>query len=180
MGWENKDDTFWKEMTPQKVLECIENGECVDAWGDMPNITPLHLAAMWNNDPKVITALLNAGAKVNAKNEEEEITPLHLAAEFNKNPEITKALVDAGADLKAEAQGEWEPLTPLHVALRCNSSSAVMMVLLNATKKVIDMSLEGKSLIESLDMNQDFMDVYDDDDENVELRKALKDAVKKK
>ncbi len=185
MGWENKDDAFWKEMTPQKVLECIENGDCVDARHDILNITPLHLAAMWNNDPKVITALLSKGAEVNAKDEDAKITPLHLAAEHNQNPEIIQALVDAGADLKAEEALEIR--TPLHVALQCNSSSDVMIVLLDATKKVIDMSLEGDSLIKSLNMNEYFSDIYDNDNnvyENdpdaVKIVKALKDAVKKK
>ena len=62
---------------------------------------PLHQAAGHNNNPAVITALLNAGANPNAR-DKSGATPLHWAARFNQQPAVIAALLDAGADTAAQ------------------------------------------------------------------------------
>ena len=57
----------------------------------------MHQAARHNNNPSVITALLNAGADLTARNKDGR-TPLHAAAAFNENPAIITTLLDTGAD----------------------------------------------------------------------------------
>ena len=58
-------------------------------------------AARYNQNPKVITVLLAAGADVNALNIFGG-TPLMYAAEYNPNPEVITTLLKAGADAKAK------------------------------------------------------------------------------
>ena len=72
--------------------------------------TPLHLAAEFNTNPTVITALVDAGAEVNIRGEH-GYTPLHLAAESNTNPTVIEVLLDAGADAgvrAAEGKTPWD------------------------------------------------------------------------
>ena len=90
--------------------------------------TPFHWAIINNNNPAVITALLEAGADFNARTRSGE-TPLHLAAEFNDNLAIITALLEAGADTKARTESGF---TPLHYAARSNENPAVINTLIEA------------------------------------------------
>ena len=60
--------------------------------------TPLHLAAIWNDNPSVITALIEGGADPGARIRLRRRTPLHLAARFNDNPSVITALIEGGAN----------------------------------------------------------------------------------
>ena len=64
-------------------------------------ITPLHGAAGWNKDPRVVKSLISAGADVNAGSKMGR-TPLHEAAEWNTNPDVLFTLINSGADLKTK------------------------------------------------------------------------------
>ena len=77
---------------------------------DEKRLTPLHLAAQYNENPAVITALLKAGADLHAR-DEHGLTPLHWAAWKNKNPVVIAALLDAGADPAAQTLGARFPRT---------------------------------------------------------------------
>ena len=62
-------------------------------WGlreDVYGWIPLHLAAGFNNNATVITALIDAGADVGARDDDGD-TPLHLACCAN-NPAVIMAL----------------------------------------------------------------------------------------
>lgn len=60
--------------------------------------TPLHVAAWYNENPRILDLLVNKGkATVNIYNDRER-TPLHLAARFSANPEIIMRLLKLGAD----------------------------------------------------------------------------------
>ena len=83
--------------------------------------TPLHRAARYSKEPKVITALLKAGADFNAINTNNE-TPLHVAARYSKEPKVITALCKAGADINAiNKSGN----TPIHRAANNKNRKAV-------------------------------------------------------
>ncbi len=91
--------------------------------------TPLHVAAMNDDNPvEVITALVRAGADPNAK-AVDGLTPLHMAAGMNANPESIHTLLDTGALLDVKGSNG---LTPLHMAARLNKNPAVVAALLGA------------------------------------------------
>ncbi|MXY15080.1 MAG: hypothetical protein F4Y53_05290 [Proteobacteria bacterium] len=91
--------------------------------------TPLHVAAMNDDNPVgVITALVRAGADPNAK-AVDGLTPLHMAAGMNANPESIQTMLDVGARLDAKGSNG---LTPLHMAARLNKNPAVVAALLAA------------------------------------------------
>ena len=93
------------------------------------NWTPLHVAAMNDDNPVgVITALVHAGADPNAQ-AVDGLTPLHMAAGMNANPESIHTVLGVGA--KLDAQGS-SGLTPLHMAARLNKNPAVVAALLEA------------------------------------------------
>ena len=123
------------DMTPLHVAEgedltaSVLESAMIAAFAGM---TPLHLAAMNNSAPSVITALIEGGADPDARNEfdftftashataEENlaasvmvsmigamiaVTPLHMAAWHNENPSVITALIEGGAD--PGARDEW-------------------------------------------------------------------------
>ena len=78
-----------------------------------------------NNNPQVVTTLVNAGAVVDA--ELYGWTPIFWAARSNQNPEVLLALIDEGADLsRKDSRG----LTPLMVAALYNQNPEVVFTLL--------------------------------------------------
>ena len=108
--WNTK--KFFRKATVEEVTACLAAGSDPMARGKSKH-TPLHYAAMYNENPAVIEALLKAGADLNARNKWES-TPLHLAVMTNKNPTIIKALLNAGAD--ANARNRYGH-APLHTAV---------------------------------------------------------------
>ena len=91
--------------------------------------TPLHVAAMNDDNPVgVITALVRAGADPNAK-AIDGLTPLHMAAGMNANPESIHTVLEVGARLDVKGS---TGLTPLHMAARLNKNPAVIQALLGA------------------------------------------------
>ena len=91
-------------------------------------MTPLMVAAAYNQDPEVITVLLQAGASINAQNKYGE-TPLVVAAGYNQNPAVIAVLLKAGADINARNEIGW---TALMAAAEKNTSPDVVSVLLKA------------------------------------------------
>ena len=99
MVWVNEDNKFWEEMTPEKAQEHLNNGEDVNA-RDKYGGTPIHYAAAWSKNPKVVQVLLDAEANIMARNEL-GYTPLHLATTNMENPEaIIMVLLNAVGRVK--------------------------------------------------------------------------------
>ncbi|MDE0528569.1 MAG: ankyrin repeat domain-containing protein [Truepera sp.] len=103
---------FFEAVTVAEVQDCLAAGAEVNA-RNWRGRTPLHLAAVSNDNPAVTTALLAAGAEVNAR-DGEGWTPLHLAtwgAWGVDNPAVVVALLEAGADANArnnEGRTPWD------------------------------------------------------------------------
>ncbi len=64
---------------------------------------------MWNDNLKVIEALLSGGADVGVTRVD-GTTVLMGAAEFNRSPEVIRMLLEAGAGVNTEGADDWTPL----------------------------------------------------------------------
>ncbi len=87
---------FFRNATVRQVAECVRTGVDLTGRGELGR-TPLHVVAMYNKQPLVVTALVAAGANVRMRDRRDH-TPLHSAAMANGNPVVMEALVAAGAD----------------------------------------------------------------------------------
>ena len=123
--WNTK--KFFRKATVEEVTACLEAGTDPMA-RNKEKKTPLHYAALYNENPAVIEVLLNAGADVDARNKWKS-TPLHWAASRNENPAVIEALLKAGANPNARANNVE---TPLHRAARNNQNPEVVEALLKA------------------------------------------------
>ena len=123
-------EEYFQTATVENVTACLDAGADPKA-RDKYKWTPLHWAAMYNENPMVIEALLAAGADLESR--ENTLlggTPLHWAAAQNENPAVIKALLAAGAAL--ESRDTKYGGTPLHWAAGNNENSAVIEALLKA------------------------------------------------
>ena len=121
---------FFQTATVEDVTACLAAGADTTA-GDKYKWTPLHWAAMYNENPMVIEALLAAGADLESRdNISLGGTPLHWAAAQNENPAVIKALLAAGAAL--ESRDTKYGGTPLHWAAGNNENLAFIEALLKA------------------------------------------------
>ena len=143
-GWMSSDrevtEQFWEAVTSEKVSDCLKSGSDINAKDD-DGASPLHLAAFNNENPDVLTVLLNAGADVNGRGRFGG-TPLLFAAFRNENPNVLKALLDAGADLNARiSTGN----TPLHLVAENNVNPEVLTVLLDAGADATAVNEDGET-----------------------------------
>ncbi|MYD18231.1 MAG: hypothetical protein F4X05_01115 [Rhodothermaceae bacterium] len=155
---------FFLHATAEIVARCIESGAEVEAKVQYDQVrnhsgmlvpyesdsTPLHVAAAWTRDPKVITLLVDAGLDVNERNLG-HYTPLHYAARDNTEPSVIAELVVAGGDVEAWATGSVlrrgrtakVDVTPLHEAAR-NEYPAIVLALLDAGANVNAVAAGGR------------------------------------
>lgn len=94
--WDWDNNGFFTTATVKDVAECLQDGVDLTARGTLGR-TPLHIAAMRNERPLVVTALVAAGADVRMRDRRDH-TPLHSAAMASVSPEVIEALVAVGAD----------------------------------------------------------------------------------
>jgi ankyrin repeat protein len=125
---------FEANLSYEKVLYHINNGENVHQ-RNYEGLTPLMYAAEHSGDPRILSALIKAGAEVDAKERlhhgDNGWTALMFAAAKAENPEILSVLIDAGADL--EAEGGFDPWkTPLTCAATYNTNPEILDILLKA------------------------------------------------
>lgn len=114
------------------VARCI--GTVTRGGGDALPDTILHVAAGHARDPRVIHALLQAGAPLDGR-DGEGYTPLDRAVATG-HPAVIRTLLEAGADVGRrvevlEARVPWDPRdwTPLHLAARNPDAGAVALIL---------------------------------------------------
>lgn len=132
---------FFETATAADVADCIRTGADLKARA-MLGMTPLHHAAMANENPAVITVLVDAGADLDAREMMLGTTPLHHAAGHNEHPAVITALADAGADLAARDKfGK----TPLHWAAEKNENPAVIAMLLDTGADLRALDRFGKT-----------------------------------
>ncbi len=130
-GWENKSSNFWSKMTPEKVQECLDNGDKIDA-RNMYGLMPLHLYLNMYEDknPDVVRALLDAGADAEAKITNTGNRPIHEAGQWCKNLEVIKILlVDYKVDVNSPNK---YGVDPLWLAASTNRNPKVMLALVIA------------------------------------------------
>lgn len=84
--------------TVNEVQQAIENGAEINA-RTIIDRTALMIAAEYQDNPEIISALVQAGAEINAR-DKDGLTALMIATSFNQTPgssAIVRALLDAGA-----------------------------------------------------------------------------------
>ena len=101
-------DEFFEAADQHDVKRCLEAGADPNARAEEDGYRPLHLAALSNENPKVVQALIAAGADLGARTKDGQM-PVHVAASSNRNPKVVQALIAAGADQTPE-----QILEPLH------------------------------------------------------------------
>ena len=106
--WKWRTKRFFWTATIQDTRACLDAGANPNARFE-DGSTPLHRAAMSNEDSAVVQELLAAGADPNASDEHKH-TPLLLAASYNENPMVIEELLAAGADRMARADWGGRPL----------------------------------------------------------------------
>jgi ankyrin repeat protein len=135
------------EGSYEEVQAAILGGANVN-W-NKDGFTPLMLAAKDNDDPKVIKALIKAGANVNTEFMSGE-TALRFAAGHSKNPEVITALVKAGADVNGRTMPDWEAKeTPLMVAAASNPNPEISIAMI---KLGADINMSNKKGVTPLMM----------------------------
>lgn len=114
---------FFRNAGAPDVARCLQT-ESLGARNDVGE-TPLHMAAKFGKEPKVVAAIAKAGADLNARDEKGR-TPLHTAAVFSKEPKVVAALIEAGADMSVrDKRGR----TALEFAEKFSKNPAVVAVL---------------------------------------------------
>ncbi len=94
-------EAFFRLATPGDTRTCLQAGADVSA-RDSTDLTPLHLAAAWNENPEVALTLIRAGADIHALDDyfgtsAMRRAPLDMAARYNGNPQVALAFLGAGA-----------------------------------------------------------------------------------
>ena len=126
MNWNTM--AFFEKASLKMVLRNLDAGadaNARDEWG----FTPLHFAAAFNDDPDIVSALVDAGANLNARDKEWGASPLHWAAWSNDNPGIIIALLDGGADPNSRDSRD---STPLHAAADQSNNPEIILTLLDS------------------------------------------------
>ena len=87
-------------------------------------MTPLHLAARFENSATVVNTLVQAGANVDALNSNQQ-SPLHLAS-FG-NPAVVPVLIGAGCKVNLLDKFQWSPLLLAAAGSKDRSAVAALM-----------------------------------------------------
>jgi len=147
---------------PDIAIELIKNKANVSAvfrkaYHDEDKMTPLlyALSEKSQNSPRVIRALVDAGASLDVKRGEDECAPLHLAARYARDPETIDILVKAGAYIEEKNKYGY---TPLMLAIRKNNVNPGVAIAL---------------ILDKADVNASFDKKYDDEDKMTPLMYAV-------
>ena len=145
-----KERSTWEDASPENLSALLADRG--PQTGNERGETPLHLAARYCSDPRVLKALAERGGDVMARTTEDAIrhhvghvTPLHYAAGYNPSPSAVRMLLKLGADVVARTKnGE----TPLHWAARYNGNPVVLMVLLDSGADIMSPNATGETALD--------------------------------
>ena len=126
-----------EESTPSKVAKYLRINKPNLKHADDNGYTLITYAAA-NKDPKMVKAVIDAGAQINVE-AKDGITPM-LMAILNQNAEAVKLLLDAGANPNFVNKNGW---TPLAFAVSNANSPEIVQLLLNR-KADVNFRLDGK------------------------------------
>ena len=140
---------------------------------DMYGDTVLHIAAMMNINPDVMSILINNGADINARNKE-GVTPLEIAVQ-KQNIAIVRLLTSSGANIHTQDTNGHSPLsmafassnemleavvnstnatsqdsdgnTPLHIALLTDAPLSKVQYIISLTSDVNIRNRDGNSAL---------------------------------
>ena len=126
--WQNAPVYVWQNATFGDIQLCLENGRELDERSEYHRHMPLHLAAMFNSDPDVISTLVRDNPHLDAKDSMGN-SPLHLAARWNPKVEIITELLKAKANVLSKND---KGRTPLHGAAFGTRNPDVITALLDA------------------------------------------------
>lgn len=118
---------WWRELDIHKMRRLADAGVLLDV-RDKRGWTPLHSAARFNTDSRILVILLDGGADVHAKDKAGD-TPLHWAAAQNTNVQVVRELISAGADVNAVDRYGW---LPIHTAVESNANPDIARELLDS------------------------------------------------
>ena len=127
--------TFFDLASAMDIARCLNAGKDIEE-RDEEGATPLH-KAVYNNNPGVLEALLNAGADIEAKlmfDDWDQGTSLHFAAGGGLT-RMVAVLLSHGANMAAA--DEWGG-TPLHRAARASRSSGTYWTSVRARSHSIE------------------------------------------
>ena len=123
--WNSRE--FFETASVADVATCVQGGGDIHRRGEHGN-TPLHFAAGYAANPRVLDKLIGAGLGANAPNYN-GTKPLHYAVGFNDDPAFITILLSAGADLEGR---NGIGFTPLHFATANNENPVMLTALLSA------------------------------------------------
>ena len=134
-GCDLTSETFFAQADVEEAIRCIKIDKNVNV-RNLLGMTPLHIAV--NSPPKVIAALINAGAKVNSRTPQ-GFTPLNWAARHNARAAIA-VLLAAGAKVNSRDE---VGLTPLHWLIFANAEPETLETLIDAGADLNSRNHEG-------------------------------------
>ena len=117
---------FFRDATEQAIENCIQGGSDINI-RNVAGWMPLHFAAAFNDDPAIISFLIEKGADIDGRNDNGR-GALHMAATYSTEPAVIHVLVEAGYKIDERDIGGG---TPLHSAAAHNAEPAIVTALLS-------------------------------------------------
>lgn len=174
---------FWKQTSADEIQNMIQNGASIHIVEPEFLWTPLHLAAGFTTDSRIIVTLLNQGADIHAR-DRDGAHPLHIAAGFNIGDGVVKLLLNRGADIEFKDNNGFTPLhwaaanatspisatlllkrganiearsseglTPILAAAEFSTSEPLLRLLLDSGANIAATADDGISIVDRLDRN---------------------------
>jgi beta-lactamase regulating signal transducer with metallopeptidase domain len=136
--------------TPRQVQEAIDRCADVNEYSPQWHTVPLRLAAAYNENPDVLTVLINAGADTRANTA--GVTALMAAAWSNTNPRVIQRLLDSGVDVDSQ-NAEICYRTALMFAAEHNPNPTMLLALLEGGADAHRKGADGKTALDLIQHN---------------------------
>lgn len=121
--------------SPETVRFLVEQGADINAQAYVMDLTALHMAALKNPNPEMISVFLDTGMSVESPMKD-GYTLVQLAAANNQNIEVVEALIDRGADI-AVYNGNGKSLKSV-VQERINSAESYRFISDEVNTRVLE------------------------------------------